>query len=59
VRKLPRHYSGSRSEEFWKRVNAKDNGYDLYLAGCLLQEMEERVLRWLEIRPINRREEGK
>ena len=51
MRKLPRYYSGPRSKPFWKRVNAKDVSYDLYLVGCLLQEMEERVLRWLEDRP--------
>jgi hypothetical protein len=50
MKKLTRHYSGPRSKAFWGRVNARDNGYDLYLASVLLQEMEERVLRWLEIR---------
>jgi len=50
-KRLPRHYSGPRSKAFWRLVNAKDVSYDLYLVGCLLQEMEARVLRWLEDRP--------
>jgi hypothetical protein len=45
---LPRHYSGLRSRAFWKLVNERDRDMDVYLAAVLLQEMEERVLRWVE-----------
>ena len=47
---LPRHYSdsGLRSKAFWKLVNERDRDMDVYLTAILLQEMEERVLRWVE-----------
>jgi hypothetical protein len=41
-----RHYSGPESGAFWRRVNKL--GGDVYLAAILLQEMEERVLSWVE-----------
>jgi hypothetical protein len=47
---LPRHYSGPRSREFWKRVNAL-KGADhaaAYMAGVMLQRQEEVDLRHLE-----------
>ena len=49
---LPRHYSGAKSREFWKRMNAL-NGADraaAYMAGVMLLNQEEFVLRHLEDR---------
>ena len=46
---LEKHYSGDNSHEFWKGVNsAPDMGIDLYLLGCLLQDVEGRMLQLLE-----------
>lgn len=44
------HYSGCLSTAFWRRVNAlpEIKRQELYSCGVLLQEMEERVLQWLE-----------
>ena len=43
---IPKHYSGPKSEKFWKLVNSLPSpDHDaLYLAGVLLQEMEGKVL---------------
>ncbi len=43
-------YSGPKSEAFWARVQAlpKRQKDTLYAAGVLLQDIEERVLSWLE-----------
>ena len=48
---MKKHYSGKRSRRFWQQVNAlgKRDQPVLYLAGVLLQEMEERVLRLLAV----------
>ena len=45
------HYSGEGSKQFWKRVDNKklsleDRNY-LYTLGCILQDVESRVLRAL------------
>jgi hypothetical protein len=45
------HYSRYNSRKFWKRVNAivdQPTHMDLYKRGCLLQNMEEQVLRLLK-----------
>ena len=44
------HYSGPNSTKFWKRVNSfpySQGGQALYIAGCLLQDAESRVLQIL------------
>jgi hypothetical protein len=48
--RIPRHYSGEASAKFWRRINALPDREQqrLYLAGCLLQNMEGKVLRLLE-----------
>jgi len=49
-KKLIRHYSGKHSEKFWERVNAlkpRDQSV-CYAAGVLLQDMEGKVLTWIE-----------
>jgi hypothetical protein len=46
-----RRYSGSRSTEFWKRVNSlprNHGGETAYCLGVALQNLEEHVLRYLE-----------
>jgi len=48
VKKLPRHYSGPGSKGFWRLVNAEKHEGRIYLAAVLLQEIEERVLAWLD-----------
>lgn len=43
-------YSGSKSLKFWERVNAIDdeaNGEALFALGCVLQDIENRVLTYL------------
>lgn len=50
-RAIVRNYSGPRSVDFWQRVNRlkrRRNRESLYMAGILLQEQEDRILRWLE-----------
>ncbi len=49
--KTTRHYSGKRSKRFWSRVNAlpESSSSTLYYSGVLLQDMEWRVLKWLEL----------
>ncbi len=50
MQKKGRKYSGKASEGFWKRIaNIKNRrAHDLvYMAGCALQEHEERVLQML------------
>lgn len=44
-----RHYSGDASTEFWNRVNALPRPVrdELYSCGVLLQDMEDKVTRWL------------
>ncbi len=44
-------YSGPNSKKFWNRVGAL-TGHDkhsMYTAGVLLQEMESKILQWLEV----------
>lgn len=46
-----RHYSGDHSTTFWRLVNAIEDESRrdvLYSAGVLLQEMESRILGWLD-----------
>ena len=46
-----RLYSGDKSAKFWKRVRAipwGQGGEAIYIAGCLLQDVEGRVLQALE-----------
>ena len=48
--KAKHRYSGPNSKAFWHRVSKLD-GFEhgsLYTAGILLQEMESRVLGWLD-----------
>ena len=42
-------YSGPKSEKFWTKVNSlpKSKQRAIYAAGVLLQELEGRVLEWL------------
>ena len=52
IEKLPPSYSGDKSLEFWKRVGKiprTQGGEGLYLLGCALQELESRVLGWLDL----------
>lgn len=44
-----KHYSGELSKEFWAEVNKlRDSLHAMvYLAGCALQDHEERVLKML------------
>ena len=47
TRPLVPHYSGSRSRRFWARIHAirEDAVHGrLYLAGCRLQTIEQRLL---------------
>jgi hypothetical protein len=44
--RLRPHYSGIRSDGFWKRVNAVEAGI-LYSLACKLQKIEEDVLHRL------------
>ena len=46
--RLP-HYGGGRSEDFWRRVNQLDEPASgiVYALGCVLQDLETRVLRQL------------
>lgn len=45
---LEKHYSGHNSHEFWNEINtAPDMGIDLYLLGCVLQDIEGRILQLL------------
>lgn len=49
--KLKRHYSGNHSKRFWDRVNKiprNEHGETAYMLGVVLQEVELRVLRYLE-----------
>jgi hypothetical protein len=47
--KWDHHYSGDNSTGFWKRVNKLDGEEHavLYALGCVLQNLEETVLRQL------------
>ena len=47
--KLGRRYSGLLSRKFWARVNRlpADEQQATYVMGCMLQDLEERVLRYL------------
>ena len=52
-RKPRRRYSGKGvySWEFWRRVNAlprNEGGETAYVLGCALQDLEERVLKYLD-----------
>ena len=49
AKKKHHHYSGDASEKFWARVNALEGEEHavLYSLGCVLQDLEERVLRQL------------
>ena len=47
-KELEPRYSGDHSRAFWRRVNALPEKHSLYLCGVMLQEMEGRVLRWLQ-----------
>lgn len=48
--KRSQHYSGPKSTRFWERVDALPQPArdTLYYSGVLLQDMESRVLVWLE-----------
>lgn len=50
TKKLKTRYSGPKSQKFWDTVNALPEPYksEMYSCGVLLQNMEERVLKWLE-----------
>lgn len=46
-----RKYSGDGSVRFWKRVNAlprSQGGETAYMLGCALQDLEARVLIYLD-----------
>lgn len=45
--KLQRLYSGSQSVEFWEHVRRCPNS-EVYTMGCILQDVESRVLSALE-----------
>jgi hypothetical protein len=48
---LNRRYSGNHSKRFWDRVKKLKNESDhqaAYMFGVVLQELEERVLKFLE-----------
>jgi hypothetical protein len=43
------HYSGKKSHKFWKDINRLGHAQDeLYSLGCVLQNMEEFVLKRLK-----------
>lgn len=44
---LVRHYSGNESVEFWRAVNRCPNR-EVYTLGCILQDVESRVLSAIE-----------
>lgn len=48
--KIKPHYSGDLSRKFWELVNSLPDAdqQEMYFAGCLLQEMEGRILDMLE-----------
>jgi hypothetical protein len=51
IQKNKRTYSGKWSAKFWKRINAiptSEGGMQLYIMGCILQDVEDRVLREIE-----------
>ncbi len=45
------HYSGALSTKFWKSVHAlpEPDKSTLYALGCVLQNVESDVLRWLRV----------
>lgn len=46
-----RHYSTDNSAKFWKRVNRiprNEGGETAYMLGVILQDLEERVLHYIE-----------
>jgi hypothetical protein len=47
---LIRQYSGRASVEFWRRVNRCPNR-EVYRMGCILQDVESRVLAAIEANP--------
>jgi len=49
MKKLKCKYSGDESVEFWNRVNSLPDAeqQEMYLAGVLLQDMEEKILKIL------------
>ncbi len=48
-RKFKPQYSGERSKRFWKIVNSLPEAekQEMYFAGCLIQNMEELILKIL------------
>jgi len=58
-KQLATHYSGRASIEFWRRVHKlpEPDHRVLYMAGCLLQTMEETILRWLANAEAEQRKE--
>ena len=48
--KIPRKYSGRRSVAFWDRLNAlpPEEQKRLYFCGVMLQDIEQKVLGWIE-----------
>lgn len=49
--KLKRHYSGNHSKRFWARVNSINHAAykdGAYLLGCAMQDLEARVLQFIE-----------
>ena len=45
------HYSGEGSKQFWGRIaklKLETDNERFYTAGILLQEMEARILAWLD-----------
>jgi len=59
-----RQYSGVRSVKFWKRIKAlpwQESGETAYILGCALQDLEGRVMNYLEnaeekLRPTKQRD---
>lgn len=48
---LERHYAGTKSKQFWnavKKLPRNEGGETAYMLGVVLQEVEERVLRYME-----------
>lgn len=48
---MKRHYTGNHSKRFWTRVNKlprNQHGEAAYMLGVVLQEVEERALKFLE-----------
>ena len=60
VKRFEGHYYGDNSTDFWKFINSKPATSRLYLLGVLLQDLEYKVLREINLYvPINKPERRK